>query len=621
MGGCALAIAAMPAWAEAGPTDVQDVSRLSLEQLAMVQVTSVSKRAEVLAEAPASIFVITADDIRRSGAASLPEVLRLAPNINVQRVNALDYAVSARGFNGFETSNKLLVLVDGRSIYSTLSSGVFWDAHQMMLEDVERIEVVSGPGGALYGSNAMNGVINIITRSAEDTSGGLLSASAGTEEAILSARYGGRLGEGGAWRAYVTGFKVENSQRLEGGEATDAAEGVRAGFRLDGTVRGSALTLQGDAFDNAVGLNEDYSDEKASVRGRNLLGRLTRPILGGELQAQAYYDLYTRDESGGMEEAQTLDVNIQHASSWGAHDLVLGVGRRTVKSLFKAPPGAAFLDPAKRRLTLDNFYLQDQIALTPSLRLTLGVKYEANSFSGDELLPNLRLAWAPGEGALAWAAVSRASRTPNRIERDLTLPGFLVGSDFQSETATAYEAGYRGRRGDSLTWSASAFYTVYDDLRTVSVDPATILPLRLTNYGKGVTYGLEAWAGYDVSPDWRLSLGLQTLTKDFESPPPLQDISALASTGDDPQYEVSFTSQWTLGPDVDFDVQLRRVGALAQVDPFLDADARLAWRMRDGLELSLTGRNLFDEKRVETGDPVRARAFGRSVAAVVRVDF
>jgi iron complex outermembrane receptor protein len=619
-------VLASPVWA-GQPVAIQDgdpiddLSRLSLEELATIEVTSVSRRPEALADAAAAIFVITRDDIRRSGAVSLPEVLRLAPNLDVQRVNSVDYAISARGFNGFETSNKLLVLIDGRSVYSTLSSGVFWDAQQVFLEDIERIEVISGPGGALYGSNAMNGVINIITRSAADTSGVVVTAAAGPEDQTAGIRVGGALGQAGAWRAYVSGFRADESERLTGGDATDPAEGVRGGVRMDGATGSNVWMIQGEAFDNTLAVNEEFTGDRTSVRGGDLLGRLTRPLGRGELQLQAYYDLFEREEPAALERGRTYDLNVQHASLWGRHQLVLGLGHRTVKSSFDAAPGAAFLDPADRTLTLSNLYLQDQIALRRDLTLTLGIKYEDNSFSGDELLPSARLAWAPGSGDLIWGAISRATRTPNRIERDLTLPGFLIGADFQSETATAYEVGYRAHRASGFTYSISAFYNVYEDLRTISADPVVLLPLRLTNHGEGETYGVEAWGSYDVTPAWRLSAGVSTLEKDFTPPEPILDISFLASIGDDPGWHASLRSQSRLNDDLDLDVTVRAVDDLAMVEGFVEADVRLAWRLSDHLEFSLTGDNLLEDRRVEAGDPVRARAFGRAGRLGLRAVF
>ena len=606
---------------EVGPSE-QDLSRLSLEELAMVEVTSVSRRPEALADAAAAIFVISSDDIRRSGATSLPEVLRLAPNLNVQRVNAVDYAISARGFNGYEQSNKLLVLVDGRSIYSTLSSGVFWDARDVMLEDVERIEVVSGPGGALYGANAVNGVINIITRSAADTVGTLLSAGAGNEDATIALRHGGRLGEAGAWRVWATGFMRDDSYRLTGEDATDAAEGLRGGARADWSIGENRLTLQGDVFDNEVAVNEGFTGEETRVSGRNVLGRWSRPLAGGELQVQGYYDRFERTESGGIEDSDTWDLSVQQAFDVGRHQLVLGAGTRTVQSRFVAAPGGAFLDPVEQTLTLSNLYAQDQIALTDSLTLTLGAKFEDNSFTGQELLPNIRLGWERPGGDLVWGAVSRASRTPNRIERGLTLPGFLVGGDFQSETLTAYELGWRARPRERVSLSISAFYNVYDDLRTVSLNPVTVFPLTLTNFGGGETWGVEAWGTYELTPRWRVSAGVSTLNKDLSADPGM-DISGMVAGGDDPEYQLLLKSQTQITDRLDLDVRLRAVDRLNLTDTagYIEADARLGWRLTDALELALVGENLLEDRRIETGDPVRQRSFGRSVFVSLRAGF
>ncbi|MCS6626936.1 TonB-dependent receptor [Roseibacterium beibuensis] len=611
---------AMPQTMGAGPSD-QDLTRLSLEELSMVEVTSVSRRPEALADAAAAIFVISADDIRRSGATSLPEALRLAPNLNVQRVNSVDYAITARGFNGYETSNKLLVLVDGRSIYSTLSSGVFWDARDVMLQDVERIEVISGPGGALYGSNAMNGVINIITRSAMDTRGTLISVGAGDDDADFALRHGGDLGGSGAWRAYLMGHVRGESHAPSGLEANDGAEGTRAGARADWAAGESRLTLQGDVFDNQVTVNEDLLGTEAHVRGGNVLGRWTRPLAGGELQAQLYYDRFEREEPGTLEESDTWDLSVQQAIDLGRHRLVFGAGHRVVDSGFTAPAGGAFLDPPERRLTLTNVFVQDQITFGEGLTLTLGAKFEDNSFSGQEFLPNVRLAWQRPGGDLLWGAISRASRTPNRIERDLTLPGFLVGAEFQSETVTAYELGYRANPLPNISFSINGFYNVYDDLRTVTTTPVTFLPLNLTNRGEADTWGVEAWGSYDVSAAWRLSAGVSTLTKDYDATPTLEDISGLISIGDDPEYQVLVRSQHDLTDAVELDVRLRAVDDLASVDGYVEADVRLGWRLTEQLELSLTGRNLIEDRRVETGDSVRARAFGRSVFGALQVNF
>ncbi|MDP2260772.1 MAG: TonB-dependent receptor [Caulobacter sp.] len=597
-----------------------DLQRLSLEELAQVRVTSVSRRPEALAEAPASIFVIDAEDIRRSGAASLPELLRLAPNLNVQRVNAVDYAISARGFNGFEPSNKLLVLVDGRSIYSTLSSGVFWDAREIMLGDIKRIEVISGPGGTLYGANAVNGVINITTRGAQGTVGTALNLGVGSEDNTLTLRHGGLLGSAAAWRLYVQGTQRDDSFRADGSDATDAAEGLRAGGRLDWAVGVSQLTLQGDVYASRVAVNEDFCGLSTRVSGGNVLGRWTRPLAAGELQIQGYYDRFERDEGVTLETSDTWDIAVQHSVGLGRHHIVWGGGYRSVASEFVPAPGGAFLDPQKQTLTLANAFVTDRIALGSGVSLTLGAKIEDNSFTGGEFLPSVRLAWKRPGGDLVWGAISRASRTPNRIERGLTLPGFLEPGDFRSESLTAWEIGYRASPTPNVLFSISAFYNQYDDLRTVSLDPVTFLPFRFTNHGEGETWGLEAWASVDVNDRWRISAGASTLEKDFQLSGG-NDITGLASTGDDPGYQVSLLSQADLSPDLELDVRLRAVDALATTDSWVDADIRLGWRPNDIVELAVSGKNLLSERRFETGDPARRRAFGRSVYVTLRTAF
>ncbi len=598
-----------------------DLSRLSLEELAQVEVTSVSRRPESLSEAAAAVFVITEEDIRRSGAASLPEVLRLAPNLNVQRVNAVDYAISARGFNGYETSNKLLVLLDGRSLYSTLSSGVFWDAHDVPLQDISRIEVISGPGGTLYGANAVNGIINIITRTASETPGTLATVGVGSDDRTLSLRHGGRLGDRLAWRAHVNGFERGDSFAPVTGSANDGASGVRMGGRLDWEGTDQQFTLQGDAFDNTVAINEDTLGVGTSVRGGNVLGRWTREIGGGALQLQSYYDRFEREEPGTLETSDTWDLAVQHAATRGRTQWVIGGGYRVVDSVFRPAPGGAFLDPPERRLTLGNVFAQSQTPLPGDLTLTLGMKVEDSSLTGTEWLPNVRLARTTTSGDLWWAAVSRASRTPNRIEQGLTLPGFLEPGDFRAETLTAWEAGYRARPMDQATLSVSVFYNDYDDLRTVSSTPVTILPFQLTNFGRGQTYGVEAWGSYRLTPRWRVSAGLSTLSKSFELDPAGADLSLLNSTGDDPSYQVVIQSRFDLTDSLLVDLRMRAVDGLETVPAYEELEARLAWRVTDRLELAVNGQNLLNSRRQETGDPVRARVFGRGVYATLRVGF
>lgn len=621
--GAGMAVAAAtPAVAHA-PQDMPDLSRLSLEELAQVEITSVSRRPEPVSRAAAAVYVIDAEDIRRSGASTVPEVLRLAPNLQVQRVNAGEYAITARGFNGYETANKLLVLIDGRSVYSPLHSGVFWDARYVPLEDIARIEVVSGPGGALYGANAVNGVINIITRSAHDTVGTRMQVGVGNEDQTFALRHGGRFGEAGAWRVFVTGFARDDSLRADGSDATDATSGVRLGFRTDWGVGRDRLMLQGAAFETEAARNEDFSGSPLTVRGGNVLGRWVRE-LGDEarLEATAYYDRTERNWVDSIESADTWDLLVEHAFGWGErHEVVWGGGYRVVDSVQRSLGAPGGLMPSARTLTLLNLFVQDQVALREDLTLTLGAKFEENSFTGQEFLPSARLAWRRPGGDLVWAAVSRATRTPNRIERDLTLPGFLEPGDFQSELLTAFEVGYRANPSPRASLSVSAFYNVYDNLRTVTIDPVNMLPVSFANGGEGETWGVEAWGSLDVTDRWRVSAGLSALEKDLQLESGAVDISGLASVGVDPDYQVLLRSQYDLRPDLELDVHLRAVDDLVLTDSYVEADVRLGWRVNDQVELALVGRNLLEKQHFETDDPQRRRAFGRSVYASVRVGF
>jgi len=617
--GVLLGAAAIAALATPAAAVETDLSRLSLEQLADVEITSVSRRAEPVGEAAAAIYVISAEDIRRSGATSLPEVLRLAPNLQVQRVNAADYAISARGFNGFETSNKLQVLINGRSIYSTLQSGVFWDIRTPMLEDIERIEVISGPGGTLHGANAVNGVINIIMKTAAQTQGTLVAAGAGNEDRTLSLRHGGTMGENATWRVYASAFDRDESFREKGGDATDATSGLRGGARADWAL-GAAdnLMLTGEIFRNHMRVNEDFSGAKTHADGGHLLGSWTHGFAtAGELMVQAYYDRVQLTEPLITETNDTYDLQAQQALTWGRHQIVWGGGYRSVKTELTSRVPGSFLDPSRRTVSLGNVFAQDEVTLTDALTLTVGVKYEDNSFSGDEILPNLRLAWRGGNGGLFWAAVSRAARTPNRIERDLRATGVLTGGDFQSERLTTYELGYRANPTPSTAISVSAFYNEYDNLRTVRPAPVTIVPFAFANDARGTTHGLEAWGSWDVAPSWRLSAGVSTLEKDFELKPGATDIAALASVGEDPSYQFLLKSQADLTDNVELDLRLRAVDELDRsgVDSYVEADARVGWRLNEQVEVAVTGQNLLDDLRLETADPQRRRAFGRSVYA------
>lgn len=600
---------------------LEELSGLSIEELSNIQVTSISKRPEPLAEAPAAVFVITAEDIRRSGATSVVEALRLAPNLEVAQLNAYNYSVSARGFNSPESANKLLVLVDGRSVYSPLAANVFWESVDVSLTDVERIEVVSGPGGTLWGANAVNGVINIITRHTADTQGALVDITGGNVDRTITARYGGKIGEATTYRVYAGGFDRSDTGTVGFRDlATDAFRGGKGGFRVDTADGDGGWTFQGDLYRNRT----DFLNQ--SLYGGNLLGRWTRRLgEGSSLQLQAYYDRKTRDYAVATDVLTTYDLQAQHNLAVGkSHQMVWGAEYRLWQSQFRSLSPFGFLDP-NASLSVGNLFAQDEIALLPGLKLTLGLKVESNSYTGVDYLPNGRLAWHLHTDHLLWAAVSRAVRTPSRIDRELQGFGILAEApSFRAETLTAYEVGYRGRPADNFTLSLSGFHNVYDDIRTTS-PTAGGLPLRLSNGLKGETWGVEGWGTYGLTDWWRLRGGFNWLHKSFRLKPGIADLSNGQALGQDPAYQAQLRSEMNLGSAVEFDLAVRRVGrvAAAAVPSYTAVDAHVGWRATPNLELSLHGLNLFDTRHLEVNDPSTSppRFIGRSVFARIRAGF
>lgn len=581
-----------------------ELAQMSIEELADIEITSVSKRTESLSDAAAAIYVITNDDIRRSGASSLPEALRLAPNLQVARVDASTYAISARGFNS-TTANKLLVLIDGRAVYTPLYSGVFWDVQDVMLEDVERIEVISGPGGTLWGSNAVNGVINVVTKHSKDTVGTLVSAGAGSDERDLAARYGARVSDDASFRLYAKGFDRNHSETAGGDSLQDAWRKTQGGFRFDWAHAGDALTLQGDAYNGVV---DQPGLASKSLSGGNLLGRWNRALdNGGALQLQAYYDRTRREYPGTFAEMlDTYDVDAQHSFRLGArHEIVWGGGYRMMRDHVENTAVLAFL-PGDRDLQLSNLFVQDSIALAERLKLTLGEKLEHNSFTGLESQPSARLAWKLDEHNLLWSAISRAVRTPSRIDSDFFVPGrppFLLagGPDFQSERLTAYEVGYRAQPAAQFSYSASLFYNHYDKLRSIeAVGNGTF---ELGNTMRGHTVGVELWGNYQVTEVWRLSAGFNALRERFGFEDGSHDVTGVQAAGNDPTRQFQLRSSLNLPHGLEFDAAVRAVSALPNpaVPGYLTMDARLGWHVDKSLELSVAGANLLGRGHPEFG--------------------
>jgi iron complex outermembrane receptor protein len=615
---CALAIGlaatAAPAIASAVP-ELKDLERLSLEELANVVVTSVSRRAERLSDVAASAFVITSEDIRRSGATSLPEVLRLAPNLQVARADANQYAITARGFNN-TLANKLLVMIDGRTVYSPLFSGVFWEAQHVMLEDVERIEVISGPGATQWGANAVNGVINVITKRAMDTQGTLVTAGGGTHEWAGAVRHGGRAGADGHYRVYGMGFQRNNSRLETGAPLMDGSETGQAGFRVGFGTGASMFTIQGDVYRQDI---EQPVGGSRDLAGTNLVARWTKS--GGDgshLHLQAYYDRTERTQPGSIREMlDTYDVELHYGfNASRAHRLLVGAGYRHRRDdLENLTPAFSFI-PASRDLHRGYVFVQDEIALASNLALTLGLKFEHNNYTDWETLPSARLGWRFMPNHLLWTALSRAVRAPSRIDREFFVPpslppappfpGLVGGPNFESEVVNVFEVGYRAQPRPALSYSVSVFYNDYEKLRSIETTPAGLV---FANRMEGSARGVEAWGSYRVTQDWRLTAGGTYLKQDLGFEPGSAGFGGTASAGNDPRHWWQLGSSYNLTPRHEMDIRVRRVASLPSpiVESYTAVDARLGWKITRAAELSLSFQNLLDPAHPEWGaGPARA---------------
>jgi iron complex outermembrane receptor protein len=581
----------------------------SLEQLSDIAVTSVSRQSEPLARAAASVFVISAADIARSGATTLPEVLRLAPNLQVARINTHEYAISARGFLSPQ-ANKLLVMIDGRSVYSPLFSGVVWEMQDVGLEDVARIEVVSGPGGTVWGTNAVNGVINIITRSAAQTHGGVVTAHAGPDEHGAGVRYGGQFENGPHWRVYARQTRIEADRSAPADAPNNRMAREQAGFRLDWEGREQDVTLSGDVYQGRLRNMSLLSS--GTMSGANLRAEVQRDLAdAGQVRMHAWLDQTRRSKPGvGMQQIDTVDVEAQHLVRFGEHGITWGGGYRNSRDQIDGGPVLRFT-PARRNLRWSHLFVQDELTLTPTLRAVAGMRVEHNVYTGSELLPNLRLAWDASDQATLWAALSRTVRAPSRIDRDLFLVNpasprqFLIagGADTVAETARVAELGYRAQPLPTLSYSATLFYTDFERLR--SLEPATPgvrLPYVINSLGKGNLRGIEFWASWQAARGWRLHAGGVLQDVDMGREPASRDTTGLSGLGgNDPNLTWTLRSAHDLSERIWADFSLRYVARLPQlaVPSYHELDARIAWQVRPDLELALAGRNLLHARHAE----------------------
>jgi iron complex outermembrane receptor protein len=617
--------------ADAGDPLTQ-LSRMSLEELARVEVTSVSRSAQSLSSAPASIYVITHEEIRRAGVLSIPEALRLAPNLQIEQINAQEYQIGARGFGSHleyqNFSNKILILIDGRSVYNPLFSGVAYDAQDVVMDDIDRIEVISGPGATLWGANAMNGVINIITRKSQETTGALVRASAGDLENAISARYGEEFGDGDAFRVYAKAFDRGPSEVGAGTSAGDRWHKVQAGFRVDlgAATDTHRFTIQGD-YQDATENAGAFAD--VGFRQHDLLGRWEHDGERADTRLQIFLDSTDRGQppSGVAFELDTYDIDFQQSLDSGArHRVVWGLGRRYHDYEVVSTSTLRF-DPEHRTLELTNVFAQDTIALSDEFKLTLGLKFEENSYSGWSTLPDVRLAWSPTDHTLVWASAARAIRSPTPFDADVQEWAggsvlFIEGDPgFEPETVNAFELGYRSQPHTSISWSLSTFYNDYEDLRTIEPAAGGFLPLRWGNLMEGSTYGVELWANWQVTSWWRLSPGYRTLHKRLNFSDGASQLLGVEQAGNDPSKRATLKSSMDFGR-WSIDAMLRYVGKLPSPEnpSYTELGARIAWRASDSLELSLVGANLLDDRHSEYATPT-AREIPRAAYAELRWTF
>jgi len=632
-----------------------DLANMSLQDLTDIDVTSVSKRSEKASQTAAALYVITQEDIRRSGLQSIPELLRMVPGLQVAQSGSQNWAVTSRGFDS-QFANKLLVMIDGRTVYDPLFSGVYWDVQNVMLEDVDRIEVIRGPGASLWGANAVNGVINIITKNAKDTQGGLMTAAVGTQERDAeAARYGGTVGDL-SYRTYGQYFDYNQQNFTNGNGAGDPWYNAQGGFRMDWNGTGKDTgTLQGDVYngqENATrffpvtstvspSLFQAISDTD-DVSGMNMLGRWKHEFNSdSDTTLQTYYeDTIRKSEfTNSSWHTQTLDFDFQHNWTLNPYNnITWGLGYRRINS---ADGNSVYIN-----FTPENFYenlysafLQDKIPLIQDkLFLTAGSKFEHNDFSGFEYEPSVRLSWLPSEKQTVWAAVSRAVRTPDPANQDFSIilnpavhtPTELVAEQgslaYESEDLVAYELGYRVMPREDLSIDITAYYNDYSNLTSTSpgipalrFDPMlgnyVYVPLIETNNNGGETHGVELASTWEVTRNIKLN-GSYTF---YYSHLNITDSSLVTQQGTAPNQQFNLRSYVNLPYNLQWDTMLYRVSALPEipVEPYTRLDTRIGYSPMKGLDLSIIGQNLLQSEHQEYSPFIyeTPEEIGRSVLA------
>lgn len=592
------------------------LKKLSIEELMNIQVTLVSRTPERLSEVASAIQVITGEDIHRSGATNIPEALRLVANLQVAQFNSSIWIISSRGFNT-TFANKLLIMIDGRTVYTPLYGGVLWEQQYPLLEDIDRIEIVSGPGGTLWGANAVNGVINIVTKNSKQTQG--LYAEAGIGNLLrdqVALRYGGTINDKIHYRLYAQHFNRDTTAQQNGASNHDAWKLTEAGFRLDWEPsEKEGVTVQGDYYWGNKKTFVGTTLQRSPINGQNIRARWRKTFSkNSDMSLQVYYDRYYRDDEPTVsrDKENTLDADLQHhftIKDW--HNIVWGIGYRYVKDDDYFGPGVfAGIYPQMKRLDLANAFVQDEVRLVDSLKLIAGTKLLHNVYTGWEWQPSLRLSWTKKNSTL-WAAVSRAVRTPSRFDVDYYLPPppqnpntiHIFGDpNFLSEKVVAYELGYRLAPNHASFFSVSAFYNVYRDIYSVEFLPGSTVALEIQNGSEGNSVGLEFAGGYQISRNWRLRAGYTYFDKDLhQKPGHTFDPSYL---GNDVKHQIVLQSISDITSHLQFDVVARYLSALEKtfstpaVPAYFTFDARIAYDFR-GFELSVVGQNLAQKQHLE----------------------
>lgn len=644
--------------AYAAEIDPSDLLNLSLEQLSNIEVTSVSKKAEKESDAAAAIYVITKEDIKHSGATNIPDLLRMVPGVTVTQAGAHDWTVTARGgVNQF--ANKLLVLMDGRTIYSPLFAGVIWDEQDTMLEDIDRIEVIRGPGATLWGANAVNGVINIITKNAKDTQGGLAVASAGNRvKGIGSVRYGTKLGDDSYVRTYAKQTEYNSEFAATGGSAHDSWKKSQAGFRSDSKIsERDSLNIQGDIYGIDENIPYTIPDansitgvsfaEGAKSYGANLMAKWEqKQSSDSQTSLQVYFDHTYYQTSFFNDEANTLDFDFQHVwTGWDSQEIVWGAGYRFINSVNDPTSQQYALVPKTRNDNLFNAFIQDKFALIPeSVFLTLGSKFEKNDYTGIEVQPSARLSWLAAKNQTLWGSVSRAVHTPSRFTDDGQLAygvdptgGFfgnplLVRSegnrDLESEELIAYELGYRIQPTKQSAIDVAAFYNDYDkifldvyDTDNYVVGATDILPIKTINGNKARSTGVEVSGKWNPYENWQLAASYSYINLVFD----VKDSPAGTDWGKQPKNQFNVRSYYTFSNGIMMSNALYYVSQLGgiSIPSYYRFDTRLAYEVTPGIELSVVGQNLLDDRHPEFTPFVykSAAEIGRSVYGSVAIKF